>query len=82
MAEELKFTLKSGMVAAAVAALVVMIFGAMYGFHGRLTVLETNYQHVGPVITSMNNTLYEVRADQVAMKTLLTEHTDKDRRGK
>jgi hypothetical protein len=65
MAEETKITLKMGLIASGVAALVVMMVAAMWNYHGRITVLETNYTHVSSTLTDIKETLKDIRADQI-----------------
>lgn len=65
MPEETKITLKMGIIASAIASLMVLVVGAMWNYHGRITVLETNYLHVVNTLTEIKNTLYDVRNDQI-----------------
>ena len=68
MADETKITLKMGVIAAGIASLIVMVMGCLWNYHGRLTVLETNYSHVASTLTKMDNTLDEIRNDQIRVK--------------
>ena len=68
MAEETKITLKMGCIAAGIAALIVMVMGCLWNYHGRLTMLETNYSHVASTLTKMDNTLDEIRNDQIRLR--------------
>lgn len=68
MAEETKITLKMGLIASGVAALIVMVMTCLWNYHGRLTVLETNYNHVASTLTKMDNTLDDIRNDQIRLK--------------
>jgi CRISPR/Cas system-associated endonuclease Cas3-HD len=65
MAEETKITLKMGLIASGVAALVVMMVAAMWNYHGRITILETNYTHVSSTLSDIKETLKDIRADQI-----------------
>ena len=65
MAEETKITLKMGLIASGVAALVVMMATAMWNYHGRITVLETNYTHVCATLTEIKETVKDIRSDQM-----------------
>lgn len=65
MAEETKITLKMGLIASGVAALIVMMLSAMWSYHGRITVLETNYTHVSSSLTDIKDTLKDIRNDQI-----------------
>jgi len=68
MAEETKITLKMGLIASAAAALIVMVMSCLWNYHGRLTVLETNYNHVASTLTKMDGKLDEIRNDQIRLK--------------
>ena len=68
MADETKITLKMGVIAAGIASLIVMVMGCLWNYHGRLTVLETNYSHVASTLTKMDNTLDEIRNDQIRLR--------------
>jgi len=68
VADETKITLKMGVIAAGIASLIVMVMGCLWNYHGRLTVLETNYSHVASTLTKMDNTLDEIRNDQIRVK--------------
>jgi len=77
MAEETKVTLKMGLIAAAVASLLVMIGGAIWNQQGRLVVLETNYGHLctslNEIQTSQDKTfsaLMEVRDNQIRLQRM------------
>lgn len=65
MAEETKITLKMGCIAAGIAALIVMVMGCLWNYHGRLTVLETNYTHVSSTLTEIKTTVGDIRNDQL-----------------
>ena len=65
MAEETKITLEMGCIAAGIAALIVMVMGCLWNYHGRLTVLETNYTHVSSTVTEIKTTVGEIRNDQL-----------------
>lgn len=68
MADETKITLKMGVIAAGIASLIVMVMTCLWNYHGRLTVLETNYSHVASTLTKMDGTLDEIRNDQIRLK--------------
>ena len=68
MADETKITLKMGVIAAGIASLIVMVMGCLWNYHGRLTVLETNYSHVASTLTKMSGTLDEIRNDQIRLR--------------
>lgn len=65
MADETKITLKMGVIAAGIASLIVMVMGCLWNYHGRLTVLETNYNHVAMTLQRIDNTVIEIRDDQI-----------------
>jgi len=65
MADETKITIKMGVIAAGVASLIVMVMGCLWNYHGRLTVLETNYNHVAMTLQRIDNTVIEIRDDQI-----------------
>lgn len=65
MADETKITLKMGLIASAVAALIVMFGGALWNQQGRIVVLETNYNHVCSTMTEMKDMLQDIRAEQI-----------------
>lgn len=65
MADETKITLKVGVIAGGIAALVVMVMSCLWNYHGRLSVLETNYSHVATTLTKIDNTVWEIRNDQI-----------------
>ena len=68
MADETKITLKMGVIAAGIASLIVMVMGCLWNYHGRLTILETNYSHVASTLTKIDNTVDEIRNDQIRLK--------------
>lgn len=68
MADETKITLKMGVIAAGIASLIVMVMGCLWNYHGRLTVLETNYSHVATTLTKIDNTVDEIRNDQIRLR--------------
>lgn len=72
MADETKITMKMGVIAAGIASLIVMVMGCLWNYHGRLTILETNYSHVAQTLNRMDNNLSimggkieEIRGDQI-----------------
>lgn len=65
MADETKITIKMGVIAAGIASLIVMVMGCLWNYHGRLTVLETNYSHVAMTLQRIDNTVIEIRDDQI-----------------
>jgi hypothetical protein len=65
MADETKITLKMGVIAAGIASLIVMVMGCLWNYHGRLTILETNYNHVAMTLQRIDNTVIEIRDDQI-----------------
>lgn len=65
MADESKVTLKMGVIAAGIASLIVMMMGCLWNYHGRLTVLETNYLHVSSDLKDIKVTVGEIRQDQI-----------------
>lgn len=65
MADETKITLKMGLISSAVAALLVMIGGALWNQQTRIVTLETNYGHVCETMNEMKQMLQEIRADQI-----------------
>lgn len=65
MADESKVTLKMGGIAAGIASLIVMVMGCLWNYHGRLTVLETNYNHVAATLQRIDSTVAEIRDDQI-----------------
>ena len=68
MADETKITLKMGVIAAGIASLVVIVMTCLWNYHGRLTVLETNYSHVATTLMKMDSTLDEIRNDQIRLR--------------
>lgn len=72
MADETKITIKMGVIAAGIASLIVMVMGCLWNYHGRLTILETNYNHVALTLSRIDNNLRamgekveEIRGDQI-----------------
>ena len=65
MADETKITLKMGLIASAVAALIVMIGSALWNQQGRIVILETNYNHVCSTMTEMKDMLQDIRTEQM-----------------
>ena len=57
-----------GVIAAGIASLVVMVMTCLWNYHGRLTVLHTNYSHVASTLTKVGNTLDEIRNDQIRLR--------------
>jgi hypothetical protein len=68
VADETKITLKMGVIAAGIASLVVIVMTCLWNYHGRLTVLETNYSHVATTLTKIDTTVDEIRNDQIRLK--------------
>jgi hypothetical protein len=75
MADETKITLKMGLIASAVAAALVMMFGALWNYQARLVVLETNYGHMCNTITEFKQeqftiarTVQEIRDNQLRLQ--------------
>jgi hypothetical protein len=75
MATETRITLQMGLIASGVAALIVLIGGAIWNQQGRLVVLETNYNHLCASLSALtlgqektNATLQEIRLDQIRNK--------------
>lgn len=65
MADETKITLKMGVIASIVATLIIGLLGAMWNYQSRITVLETNYQHVCQTLNEMKELMKEIRQDQI-----------------
>jgi hypothetical protein len=72
MATETRITLQMGLIASGVAALIVLIGGAIWNQQGRLVVLETNYLHLCSSLEAIKTSqdrvftkLEEIRDDQV-----------------
>jgi hypothetical protein len=68
MAEETRVTLKMGCIAAGIASLIVMVMGCLWNYHGRLTILETNYSHVASTLAKIDTTVDEIRSDQIRLQ--------------
>ena len=65
MADETKITLRMGVIASIVASLVVGLFSIMWNYQSRITVLETNYQHVYVTLNEMKEMIKEIRQYQI-----------------
>lgn len=65
MADETKITLKVGVIAGGIASLIVMIMTCLWNYHGRITTIEANYTHVATTLNKIENTVWEIRNDQI-----------------
>ena len=72
MAEETKLTLKVGIIASLVAAIVMFILQALWGHQTDISVLKTNQAMVMKTIDS----LQEVPADLASIKVMLINNKD------
>jgi nitrate/TMAO reductase-like tetraheme cytochrome c subunit len=69
MADESKITLKMGIIASAVSALIMLVGGAIWNQQSRLVILETNYGHLCTSLTKMENILEQIRDTQTGKDT-------------
>jgi len=69
MAEESKITLKMGIIASAVSALIMLVGGAIWNQQSRLVVLETNYGHLCTSLNKMETMLEQIRDTQTGKAT-------------
>lgn len=65
MADETKITLKMGAIASCIGALVMFVMGCLYSHQTDITVLKTNYIHVTSKLDRIENTVMEIRQDQL-----------------
>ena len=65
MADETKITLKMGAIASCIGALVMFAMGCLYSHQTDITVLKTNYLHVTSKLDRIENTVVEIRNDQI-----------------
>ena len=70
MADETKITLKMGLIASLVGSLVMFVMGCLWNYHGRLTILETDYKHVYIKLDRIETTVEAIRGDQVRREML------------
>jgi hypothetical protein len=84
MATETRITLQMGLIASGVAALIVLIGGAIWNQQGRLVVLETNYLHLCSSLEAIKTSqdkvftkLEEIRDDQKNRAVTTGKETDK-----
>ena len=65
MADETKITLKMGAIASCIGALVMFIMGCLYSHQTDITILKTNYIHVTSQLDKIEQTVMEIRNDQI-----------------
>ena len=65
MADETKITLKMGAIASFVGALVMFVMGCLYSHQTDITILKTNYIHVTSKLDKIEQTVVEIRNDQI-----------------
>lgn len=58
LADRIKITLKMGVIAS-------ILVGVIWSCHSRITVLETNYQHVCQTLNEMKEMIKEIRQYQI-----------------
>ena len=68
MADETKITLKMGAIASCIGALVMFVMGCLYSHQTDITVLKTNYLHVTSKLDRIENTVVEIRNDQIRIE--------------
>jgi len=64
MADETKITLKMGVIASFIGALVMFVMGCLYSHQTDITILKTNYLHVTAQLDKIEQTVTEIRNDQ------------------
>ena len=65
MADETKITLKMGAIASCIGALVMFVMGCLYSHQTDITILKTNYIHVTSKLDKIEQTVIEIRNDQI-----------------
>ena len=65
MADETKITLKMGAIASFIGALVMFVMGCLYSHQTDITILKTNYIHVTSKLDKIEQTVVEIRNDQI-----------------
>jgi len=65
MADETKITLKMGAIASCIGALVMFVMGCLYSHQTDITILKTNYLHVTSKLDKIEQTVTEIRNDQI-----------------
>ena len=65
MADETKITLKMGVIASFIGALVMFVMGCLYSHQTDITILKTNYLHVTSKLDKIEQTVVEIRNDQI-----------------
>lgn len=83
VAEEIKFTFKSAAVAAMIATLIMVVFGCMWGFHGRITTLEVQQVNLTEKLNKIDKVeslVWDIRQDQIR-KEIQTKATGLIHRG-
>jgi len=65
MPEESKVTLKVGILASLIAAIIVAAYGAIFNLHGRVTAVEVDNKYTFSTLCEIKDMVNEIRTDQI-----------------